>query len=146
MSAASRAGTFEYAVVAGFAAMTLASVLPPQACVLLIAAVYSSAIALTLAGLFNWQLWVWLLEVTAMLWYLLRRDEPSSAMLLALLWSALVFFCVGLTLVLRRGMRESSALGIALMCAILQFGLLIPLSEWIALLCGAGGHPCACGS
>ena len=118
--------------------------MPPAKCVLVVGAIYAIAAALAAWGLFNGALWAWLVEMTVFFWYLLKRGEPHGLVLFALLWSGLVMFCVGLTLVLRRWMMESRALAVSLLLTILQFGQIFLLAEWIAVLCNATGHGCPC--
>jgi hypothetical protein len=119
----------------------------PSECLAFIGAVYASAVVLTLAGLFNWALWLWLVEVTAYVHLFLHPEHPWHSVpgLIFLLWSGLVFFWVGSTFLLRRFVGEPVAMAVSLALALVQIGAVYPLSMWLQDLCDVGIHACGCG-
>lgn len=84
----------------------------PVGCVAAWSAIDALALVLTLARLFNWQLWVWLLELTAFVVYLFAYNDSNEYVLILLLWSGLVSFVVGFTLLLRKAMAERAAMSL----------------------------------
>jgi len=117
----------------------------PAGCLLFVLGVYLGAIVLHRLRLFNWTLWVWLVEASVLVWYFIRPGDPDDRILLVLVWSTLVLFWMGCAWVLEDRFHSNFATSLAMVLVFAQVALFVPFCLWIRDLCKIGIHICGCG-